>query len=181
MTQTPHPRITELLEYVDRKTDRLRAAYESIPAEKRGERPAPGRWSAAEVVHHVAIVEARLTQRLKALIEQARALPPETETSPVLTTIETRKVETRTNRFVTSELGEPRDTNVSRVWPEFEATRQSLKDLVATAHGLALGAVSAPHPALGPLTGYEWLAFVGAHASRHADQILEDAGKSVTT
>jgi len=39
----------------------------------------------------------------------------------------------------------------------------------------ALCAVSAPHPALGAFSGYDWIAFVGAHAARHADQIREDA------
>jgi hypothetical protein len=30
-----------------------------------------------------------------------------------------------------------------------------------------------PHPALGVLDGYQWLAFVGTHELRHANQIRE--------
>jgi hypothetical protein len=51
--------------------------------------------------------------------------------------------------------------------------RTRLKELIASADGLALGNVSAAHPYLGDLTGYEWIAFAGSHAARHADQIRE--------
>jgi hypothetical protein len=35
--------------------------------------------------------------------------------------------------------------------------------------------VSWPHPRFGPLTGYQWIAFSGAHEARHAAQIREIA------
>ena len=170
-----HPRISELIDYIDRQAVTLEAAYRAIPAERRTARPAPGRWSPAEVVHHVAIVEQRLTKRLQSLAEQARALPPETDASSVFTIVDTNRIEIRSTRFKTSELGEPRDTDASRVWSDFEAARRELKDVIRAADGLALDEVSAPHPALGPLTGYGWIAFAGAHAARHAAQIKEDA------
>jgi hypothetical protein len=170
-----HPRISELLAYIDRHTATLEAAYTAIPAARRTVRPAPDRWSPAEVVHHVAIVEQRLVKRLQQLAEQARALPPEGDASSVFTVVDTNRIEIRNVRFKTSELAEPRDTDASRVWSDFEATRRELKDAIRDADGLALNEVSAPHPALGALTGYGWIAFAGAHAARHAAQITEDA------
>jgi hypothetical protein len=170
-----HPRISELIDYIDRQAVTLEAAYRAIPAERRTARQAPDRWSPAEVVHHVAIVEQRLTKRLQALADQARALPPESDASSVFTIVDTDRVAIRSTRFKTSELGEPRDTDASRVWSDFEAARRELKDVIRAADGLALNDVSAPHPALGPLTGYGWIAFAGAHAARHAAQITEDA------
>ena len=80
-------------------------------------------------------------------------------------------------RFTTSELGEPRDTDASLVWSDFESARGDLKTVIATADGLAMAEVSAPHPALGPFNGYEWIAFAGSHAARHAAQIKEDAAR----
>ena len=170
-----HPRITELLQYITDRTASLRAAYDAVPPERRGLRSAPGRWSPAEVVHHVAIVERRVTQRLQALVEQARTLEPERQTSSVLATIDTRRAEERTRRFVTSEATEPHDSDPRTVWAEFEETRRALERVIATADGVDLAAVSAPHPALGPLNGYDWIAFAGSHAARHAHQIREDA------
>ena len=142
--------------------------------------------SAARVGHRVAgrprkmssisaIVERRFTQRFAMLIEQARALPPETETTSVLGTGPAARAVDRSSRFTTSEASEPRDADPARVWDDFMAVRRDLLAVVATGDGLALGAVSAPHPVLGAFSGYDWLAFVGAHAARHADQIREDA------
>jgi hypothetical protein len=168
-----HPRIAELLDYVAAQTALLRAAYDAVPASRRGTRPEPGRWSPAEVIHHLAIVERRLAQRLSVLVEQARALPPETDTSSVLDTPRARMTLDRTKRFVTNEASEPRDTDPARVWDDLMDARRSLEQVVVSADGLALGGVSAPHPALGGFNGYDWIAFVGAHAARHADQIRE--------
>jgi len=72
-----HPRTAELIGFLDDADGALRAAYDAVPAERRAERPAPDRWSPAEIVHHLAIVERRVTQRIATPPEQARALPPE--------------------------------------------------------------------------------------------------------
>ena len=167
-----HPRLTELLGYVRAQTDDLRKAYDAVPPERRAARPEPDRWSPDEIVHHLVIVDRRINQRLKALIEEARSLPADTEDSPSLSTIAER-VSVRDRRFNTSEASEPRDTDPSRIWDDLAAARRELEEVVAAGDGLALGKVFAPHPALGPLCGYDWLAFVGAHAARHADQIRE--------
>jgi len=73
----------------------------------------------------------------------------------------------------TVEYAEPRETDVEHVWEDYLTTRAALKDVVAAGDGLALGAVRAPHVRLGEFSGYEWIAFAGAHAARHADQIRE--------
>jgi hypothetical protein len=166
-----HPRLTELLGYVRAQTDDLRKAYDAVPPERRAARPEPDRWSPDEIVHHLVIVDRRINQRLKALIEEASALPADTEIRPPLHDRE--RVSVRDRRFNTSEASEPRDTDPSRIWDDLAAARRELEEVVAAGDGLALGKVFAPHPALGPLCGYDWLAFVGAHAARHADQIRE--------
>jgi len=168
-----HPRLTELLDYVRAQTEQLRQAYDAVPPERRAERPEPGRWSPAEIVNHLVIVDRRINQRVKALIEEARALPPETESSSILPATIASRVIIRDRRFTTSEAAEPRDTDPSRVWDDLASVRRELDDVVATGDGLAFGKVFAPHPAFGPISGYDWLAFVGAHAARHAAQIQE--------
>ena len=173
-----HPRITELLRYIDDKAAELRAAYDAVPPERRGVRPAPGRWSPAEVVHHLVITERRLAQRLAGLIEEARALPPESDSSPILPTLNVKLVEQRTKRFVTSEAGEPKNTDVAHVWEEFDEARRALKAVIISADGVALGNATSSHPALVQFNGYQWIAFAGSHAARHADQIREITAQS---
>lgn len=168
-----HPRIAELLAYLDAQTANLRSAFDEVAPDRRAARPVPERWSPAEIVHHVAIVERGLTEPLAALVEQARQHPPETETAPLFPMTSATRVELRTRRVVTLSAVEPRDTNPERVWQDFLEARAALKRVIAAGDGLSLGAVSAPHPMLGAFTAYEWIAFAGAHAARHADQIRE--------
>ena len=168
-----HPRIAELLTYLDRHNENLRAAFELVPDERRMLRPAPNRWAPAEIVHHIDIVERRLVQRLSALVEQAQALPPESDATPLFPMDKAVLIELRARRITTFEVYEPRDTDADRVWADYMQTRDALKELIAAGDGLSLGAVTAPHPVLGEFTAYEWIAFAGAHAARHADQIRE--------
>jgi hypothetical protein len=168
-----HPRIAELLAYLDRQAGVLRAAYDAVPPERRAVRPVSDRWSPAEIVHHVVLVNRRLLKAIGRLIDEARTLPRETETSPVVPTLEVSRIIERTKKFTAAESAEPKDTDPARVWADFDVARRELRDVIASADGLAMGAVSAPHPMLGNFNGYEWIAFAGAHAARHADQIRE--------
>ncbi|HXD49273.1 MAG TPA: DinB family protein [Gemmatimonadaceae bacterium] len=168
-----HPRIAELVAYLDAETEKLNRLYDSVPAERRAVRPAADRWSPAENVHHIAITERRLAARITALADQARALDPEDESSPVFATSPATRAIDRSMRIKTGEAGQPRNTDPSRVWDELMDARRQLTAAIAAADGLALGAVSAPHPALGQFTGYDWIAFAGTHVARHAAQIRE--------
>src|ERR1043165_6276163 len=111
-----HPRIAELIAYIDSELENLRDAYESVPADRRASRPSPGPWSPPENIHHLEIVERRLADRLAALIEQARSLPPETDTASLFPNVNADRVVNRTSRFKTSEAAEPRGTDVSLAW-----------------------------------------------------------------
>jgi hypothetical protein len=173
-----HPRTIELLGYIESRTAELRAAFDAVPGDRRAVRPAPDRWSPAEVVHHVTIVERLLTRRLHGLIEEAKAIGRDPDESSILEQLGARRAESRSRRIVTGQVAEPRDTNVATLWSDFDATRRALTDVIVAGDGLALGEVSAAHPALGPLTGYGWIAFIGSHAARHAAQIREDQGLS---
>ena len=74
--------MTELLEYLDARRAELRASFDAVPAAARDRPPAPGLWSAAAIVEHLAIVNERIAQRLSKGIDEARAsgLGPETST-----------------------------------------------------------------------------------------------------
>jgi hypothetical protein len=168
-------RLNELVAYLDEAAAELRGAFEAVPAERRATRSAPDRWSAAEVVHHVAMVERGMAARIGALIEEARKLEPDRDDSPVLTKIDTTTARNRARKIVTSERLQPKDTDATRVLADYDAARGALKQILAGADGVALGAVSAQHPALGMMNGYEWIAFVGSHTARHAEQIREEA------
>ncbi|MGH7713440.1 MAG: DinB family protein, partial [Gemmatimonadaceae bacterium] len=117
-----HPRIAELVAYIDKQHENLRSAFELVPAERLMLRPAPDRWSPAEVVHHIAIVERLVVRHLEALVDRARALPPESDASSLFPIASATLVEIRSRRVHTAEYAIPRETDAERIWSEYLAT-----------------------------------------------------------
>ena len=171
-----HPRTREILGLLDDQRARLRTAVESVPAARRGQRPVAERWSVAEVLEHLATVEARITTQLGRMLEEgkARGLGPERESSTVITQRDLELLADRTRKRVASEASQPKGaTNADAAWEALQLTRASLRATILAGDRLDVGTLVAPHPALGPLDWYRWLVFVGGHEARHAAQIRE--------
>ena len=92
-----HPRLEEVLNYLDSERTALREAVESVPTELRDQAPGPDRWSVALVLQHLVIIEKRIAVGLtKWIIDaQAKGLEPETETSSVLNSLDLALIEDR--------------------------------------------------------------------------------------
>lgn len=175
-----HPRIQELHDHLAHYRAELRAAVDSVPIALRERRPAPERWSVAEVLEHLAIVEARVTESFTKQVAAARAkgLEPDSETTPVVPTLDMAFVFDRTNRLVASEASRPRGASDARTaWAALEQSRERLRAALLDADGLALGAVVMPHPVFGELNAYQMVAFVGGHEGRHTAQVREIGGE----
>ncbi len=174
-----HPRTRELLDYLDQQHAALRAAFGAVPVEARERRPAAHRWSAAQVVEHVAIVEQRVAGLLASRIAEGRSarIGPDTSTEPILPTIDLARVVDRTTRVSAPETARPRGMRADEAWNALERAGALLRGAITDGDGLALGIVAAPHPLFGPLSLYEWVAITGAHEARHAAQIREIAAQ----
>lgn len=173
-----HPRLEEVLRDLDARRAALEQAVEAIPTELRERRPAPERWSVAEVLEHLALVEGQITKLLQSLIASAQAagLDPEPETSPITPTPALARALDRSRPLVASEASTPRGgLSASAAYALLIQQREALRAVLLSADGLALSEVQAPNPVLGVLNGYEWVLFVGAHEARHTMQIHEIA------
>ena len=172
-----HPRTSELLTHLDTQHERLRRAVDRVPRERRSEKPAPERWSVAEVIEHLSIVETRIGRVFTAKLDEVRAsgnVVLERDESPVVGTIDMDRVLDRTRRITAAEAARPSGVlDADAAWAALERARETLCDSVRAADGVALGAIVHPHPILGPINLYQWIAFVGGHEARHAAQIIE--------
>ena len=65
-----HPRIAEVLTYLDTNRAALERTLKEVPPASRERRPASERWSVAEVIQHLALVEGRITELLASRIEE---------------------------------------------------------------------------------------------------------------
>ena len=174
-----HPRIQEILEYLDATRANLSNAVEDVPATRRNERPAAERWSVAEVLEHLNIIEGRISQMLAAKIAAAKAagLGPEAETSSVLDSLNRTRIADRSQPVAAPEMLRPQAaTDASAMWAALQQSRAGLREAVLAGDGLALSEITHHHPVLGLINLYQWLLFVGSHEARHTAQIREIAG-----
>jgi DinB superfamily len=170
-----HPRILELLEYMDAQRAVLRAAFDEVPEEARNRPPSPGQWSPVGIIEHLAIANGRIARMIAKRAAEAReaGLGPEPSTDPILPALGITRVVERVTRVAAPEVLHPSGLDASAAWAALEQSTVAVRDAVAKADGLALSEVSFPHPLFGPLSLYTWIAFVGAHEARHAAQIRE--------
>ena len=175
-----HPRTLEVLAYLDEQRAALKTALDDMPPSLRAERPAPGRWSAAEVLEHLVLVETRIGKLLEGHLAKAReaGLAPEHETTPILPSFDAPAMLDRTRTFTASTASIPQGAmDAGAAWDALQTEREDLKALILSADGLALGDIQIPNSRFGTLNFYQWVLFLGAHERRHAAQIEEVMAK----
>ncbi len=173
-----HPRLTELLAYLDKQRDRVRAEASRLPRDRWSVKPSPEKWSIAEVIWHLQRVERGVAKLIAKRTSEARASghPVEEGTSSVIGTLDATNIEDRTHRLTApTQVSPPEPIDPSEVELQLEESRTMLRAAIVDADGLALGSITHPHPVLGEINLYQWILFVGKHEARHAGQIAEVA------
>lgn len=175
----PHPRTTELLQHLEQTRAVLREALDAAPLPLRERKPAPERWSVAEVLEHLAIVEQQIGALLQRGLRRAMAdgpLPQDLDHTPVVPTIDAARVLDREQRLQARQAVVPsRGLTAEQAWRELDASRAVLRNVLLAADGLVTTSIKAPHPFFGELTFHQWVAFLGFHEARHAAQIRSTA------
>lgn len=154
----------------------LRSAVDSVPAAMRDQKPAPDRWSVAEVLEHLGLVEARVVMAFGPLLQNAPTRDGDTTTGA--TAIDRGRMRDRENKIVAPPPIQPTGSvSAEDAWATLQDTRVKLLAMLdaVEAERRDLAQVSRPHPVLGPLDGYQWVAAIGGHEERHTLQIHEIA------
>jgi uncharacterized damage-inducible protein DinB len=175
-----NPRLQEVLDYLDAERSALHEAIELVPTELRNQQPGPDRWSVAQVLQHLVIIEKRIGMGMTKWVADAKAagVGPEGETSSVLNSLDLALIADRSRRRNAPDEVRPNgDLDAASAWTALEQTRAALRAGVLPGDGLALGEVIQPHPVLGPINLYQWLLFVGSHEVRHTGQVREIAAE----
>ena len=176
-----HPRLTELLDYLDDTRASVLGAASMVPRERWGVRPAPDRWSVAEICWHLQRVESGVAKLIRMRTTEARAAghPEEPADSPLLGTRDRFGIVDRTRRLeAPARVAPPESPPAEDAQRLLEESRALLRVAIAEADGLALGLIMHPHPVVGEINLYDWILFVGLHEQRHLLQIGEVAAAS---
>lgn len=177
MTQLAlHPRIAEVLAALtdaQREMDALITTIrDTVPAEQWARVPDMGGWSVTQVVEHLAIVEDGAGRLVSKLIKQTGDAV-ETDTTPVAPGLERYRIWDPSGRRIEApDMVTPKGAlSLEDAHAAQQQARARVIEAYRAASGRALGSVSAPHPALGPLDAYQWGHMTAQHQRRHVTQI----------
>lgn len=170
------PRIGILEEVLTERRHQLQTTVAHVPATLRDVRPDDGRWSVAQVVEHLVMVERSVTDLVRAFVEQAspRAEGAAFDEQAFRDSLAVPHVLDRGRRVHSRPQSMPRgEMDADAAWRALTESRAAFVDAVRATAGRAMEDLRYPHPLLGELNLYEWIAFVGLHEARHAEQIRE--------
>ena len=169
-----HPRLAELLAHADQTRAELLAFLDSIPADVFGAPRDDGAWCPAQYAAHLHLVESSSLRALFRAFRTARAagLAAETETSSVVGALDRTDLVAGTRKLDAPEFTRPSDLpDRATIRARLAESRAGLHTWAAEADGFALAQVSFPHPVLGTLNLYEWVAMIDGHERRHLRQM----------
>jgi DinB superfamily len=136
-------------------------------------KPAPDRWSVAEVSEHIAVAESTIFGMVEKIMTSPADPAKRAEVAGKDEIILT-KVPDRSHKVQAPEFLKPtnRWATEADVVTAFEKSRKATMDYVRTTND-DLRDHFGPHPALGTLDGYQWILLISAHSERHTKQIEE--------
>src|SRR4051812_20211425 len=104
-----HARIAEVLGFLDKQREALERTLKSVPEARRARRPGPDRWSVAEVLEHLTIVERRIASLVQDAVTRARdaGLGKERDGSPVVPTVPVAQLLDRSSKITARENALP--------------------------------------------------------------------------
>ncbi len=150
------------------------AAIENLNEAQWKYKPAPDRWSVAEVAEHIILAEGLLF----ASVEKALAAPPnpqwQTKTAGKTEFLE-RVMVSRDRRAQAPEQIQPQGkwTRAETLSRFKEVRAQTLKFTEQTDLPLKAHTLDHPFPVFGTLNAYQWLIYIPLHHLRHNQQIAE--------
>jgi hypothetical protein len=137
-------------------------------------KPAPDRWSVAEVSEHIAVSESTIFGFVQTKFMASPADPSKRAEVAGKDEIILTKVPDRSHKVQAPEILKPtnRWATEAEVIKAFEDSREATMDYVRTTND-DLRDHFGPHPVLGPLDAYQWILLISAHSERHTKQIEE--------
>jgi hypothetical protein len=153
-------------------------AVESGPLHLQSTRPGEDRWSVAEVLEHLSVVERRSSLLLKNIIRAVRNGTGTVAGAPAASAahanFSTTALLDRTRKITAAPSVQPTGSvAVDSSLQSLGASRAELKALIIDANDQIMGSHAFDHPAFGPLNVRQWIEFLLGHEARHTAQILE--------
>jgi hypothetical protein len=163
-----------LLDQLDSSRDRLLELVEGLSVEQWKYRAAEDRWSIADCIEHVTLVEDRMIGVIETKVREGK---PDHEKRDSTQSRDAQVSQLIPDRSIRRQAPEP--VRPTGRWPhpddllaQFQNTRNRTRDFAASTNADLRGYFH-PHGAFGDLDLYQWLLVLSLHGVRHAEQIKE--------
>lgn len=158
---------------------RLLEATAGLTDEQARFKPAPERWSIAEILEHLAIAHDRVLTRLLEQLPQAPAPEPGRD-SQAIDALVLEKIPDRSVKANAPEFAHPKGlVTPAEALDRIFRSRERLTALLESSPGLREHVMDSPplrittNGAHGTADGYQWALTAAAHDERHVRQMLE--------
>lgn len=168
------PRLAEIVKSIQAARVELENFVQSVPETLSQQRPASERWSVADNLEHLALIEDGCGRMISNIAKQVRAegAPAEPDSSSMLDCLDQYDIPNASRKVAAPDRVQPtRNVPVQISMANLRQARTRLLHAVHDASGLDLTRGSVPHPIFGPFNGYQWLLLLGQHERRHLRQM----------
>ena len=153
--------------------ERLKALIGSIPPEKTSVLPEGEKWTIAQILEHVAMVDESTVKICAKLLKKAQEAGQTSDGQVVISDeflqkgveIATMKVDAPS--FVQPSAGK----SIAESLTKLDETAERLNEMRSLFESVSGCDLKFPHPFFGEITAQEWLALKGGHEMRHIKQI----------
>lgn len=137
-------------------------------------KPAPDRWSVAEVAEHITVSETTIMGLIQKPLMQSPAAPERRAEVKGKDQMILERMPDRSHKAQAPEMLRPtgRWATEAELTKAFEESRKANMDYIRTTND-DLRDHFFNHPVFGPMDGYQWLLLLSSHSARHTEQIEE--------
>jgi len=179
MTPVKSADLDQASQYFDRSLNRVAEVTTGLTDPQWRFKPAPDRWSIAEIMEHMVVVQERVLGPIREQLAHAPAPPADRDHQQVdaiiIEKIPDRSLKAKAPEFIAPSGQLKREEALERLFRNY----QRLVEFVESTPDLREHAVEAPpirfvtNGAFTTLDGYQWALTVALHDERHVRQILE--------
>ncbi len=167
-------RLAEVITAMDESRSALMVTVADAGGAFAAVRPNEEAWSVAEILTHLALVEAGVARLVASSVRWARnnGVAEEVSDESVLATLDQFGVATPTRKLKAPAMVDVGPgANMTEAVGSLTGSRAELRQALIDGDGLDLASVVRPHVRLGEINIYQWALFVAQHEERHRKQI----------
>lgn len=145
----------------------------SLTDEQKTNLPDGEKWTIAEIIEHMAIVQEGMAKISAKLLREAQAAgKPSDGAARLSENFKTKGAEAQRLKLEAPDRVHPTGKlSVEESLAKMAETQQMLKTLRPLFESVECSDFKFPHPFMGDLTAHDWLALIGGHEARHLQQI----------